>query len=171
MLLPRLAHVVKRYDHAEVELLRPAGVDELDSPTARHEAPDLLQRALGRRKADALDGLARQPVEALDRERQVRPALRPGHRVHLVEHERLDRLQHLARARGQEEVERFRGRDQDVRMVAEHRGAVALRRVTGADGDAELRVEPGERPAEVPLDVVVQRLERRDVEEPQAIAR
>ena len=35
----------------------------------------------------------------------------------------------------------------------------------------ELRAEPGERPAEVPLDVVVERLQRRDVEEPQALAR
>jgi len=39
-----------------------------------------------------------------------------------------------------------------------------------ADPDGELRAETGERPAEVPLDVVVERLERRDVEEPQPLA-
>ena len=36
--------------------------------------------------------------------------------------------------------------------------------------DAQLRAQPGERPAQVALDVVVERLQRRDVEEPQALA-
>ena len=35
----------------------------------------------------------------------------------------------------------------------------------------ELRVEPRERAAEVPLDVVVERLQRGDVEQPQPLAR
>ena len=98
-------------------------------------------------------------------------ALRAGDGVHLVEDQRLDRLQHLAPARGEQEIERLRGRDQDVRVLAEHRGAVALRRVAGANGDAKLGAEPGERPAQVPLDVVVERLQRRDVEQAQPLAR
>ena len=94
-------------------------------------------------------------------------ALRPGDGVHLVEDQRVDAAQQLARARREQEEERLRRRDQDVRRLAEHRRALLLRRVAGADGDAELRPEPGERPAEVPLDVVVERLERRDVEHAQ----
>ena len=51
------------------------------------------------------------------------------------------------------------------------RGALALRRVAGADADGELGAEAGERAAQVPLDVVVQRLQRRDVEQAQPFAR
>jgi hypothetical protein len=38
--------------------------------------------------------------------------------------------------------------------IAQHRGALLLRRVAGADADAELRLQPGQRPAQVALDVV-----------------
>ena len=99
------------------------------------------------------------------------PRFVPGDRVHLVEDHRLDRAQQLAAPRGEEQEERLRGRDQDVGRRAQHLLALALRRVARADADRELRAEPGERAAEVPLDVVVQRLERRDVEEPEALAR
>ena len=110
-------------------------------------------------------GCSGETVEALDGEGEVRTALRAGDGVHLVEDQRLDALQHLAPARGEQQVERLRGRDQDVRVLAQHRGAVALRGVSGADGDAELRVEARERAAQVALDVVVQRLQRRHVEQ------
>ena len=169
--LAGLPHVLERDDDLQVELLRAAGVDELDRPPAGDEASDLLHRPLRRREPDALDGLLGQAVEALDGEGHVCAALRAGDGVHLVEDQRLDRLQHLAPARGEQEVERLRGRDQDVRVLAEHRGAVALRRVAGADRDAELRAEPGQRSAEVPLHVVVQSLQRRDVEQAEPLAR
>ena len=44
-------------DHLEVELLARARVDELDRPAAGDEAPDLLERPLRRREADALERL------------------------------------------------------------------------------------------------------------------
>ena len=47
----------------------------------------------------------------------------------------------------------------------EHAAALVRRRVAGAHPDRELRAEAGQRKAEVPLDVVVERLERRHVEE------
>ena len=169
--LARLAHVLERDDDFQVELLRAPCVHQLDRPPAGDEPPDLLHRPLRGRQADPLDRLLGEAVEPLDGERKVSAPLRPGHRVHLVEDQRLDALQHLASARGQQQVQRLRCRDQDVRVVPQHRRAVALRRVAGANGHAELRVEPRERPAQVALDVVVQSLQRRDVEEPEPLAR
>ena len=101
----------------------------------------------------------------------MRAALRARDGVHLVEDHRVDRAQQLARLRGQHQEERLRRRDQDVRRVAQHRRALLLRRVARANRNAQLRLQPGERPAQVALDVVVQRLERRDVEDAQAAAR
>ena len=165
----QLAHVLERDDDLQVELLRNTGVDELDRTSTRNEAADLLERALRRREADALERpVAEQLLQPLDREREVRAALRPGDGVHLVEDERVDGAEQLTRLRRQQEEERLRSRDQDVGRVAQHRRALLLRRVAGADGDAELRLEPGERTAQVPLDVVVQRLQRRDVEHAQS---
>ena len=167
----RLAHVLDRDDDAKVELLPRAGVDDPDRARPRHEASDFLDRALGRRQPDALHRLAHEPVKPLDREREVRPALRPGNRVDLVEDQRPGRPQHLAALRGEQQVERLRGRDQDVGRLAEHRRALLLRGVAGPHGDCQLRLEPGERSAQVPLDVVVQRLQGRDVQEAQPLPR
>jgi hypothetical protein len=98
-------------------------------------------------------------------------ALRAGDRVHLVEDQRIDAAQQLPRARREQQEERLGRRDQDVRRLTEYRRALLLRRVPRADGDAELRPETGERAAEVPLDVVVERLERRDVEQAETVSR
>ena len=97
-------------------------------------------------------------------------ALRPGDGVDLVEDHRLDGPQQLAAARREQQVQRLGRRDQDVGRRPQHPLAVALRRVARAHADRERRADPGERPAEVALDVVVERLERRDVEEPQPLA-
>ena len=167
----QLAHVLHRHDDLEVELLRAPGVDELDRPAARDEAADLLQRPLRGREADALHRRLHEPVEPLHGEREVGAALRPGDGVHLVEDQRLDRPQHLARLRREDEEERLGGRDEDVRRLARHLLALLLRRVARAHGHAQLRAQPGQRAAEVALDVVVQRLERRHVEQAQALAR
>ena len=55
--------------------------------------------------------------------------------------------------------------------VFEHPPALVRGRVAGADADRELRAEPGERAPQVALDVVVERLERGDVEQAQPLAR
>ena len=88
---PGLSHVLDRDDDLEVELLRAPGVHELDRSAAGHEAADLLERALGRRQADALQRLLDQPLEPLDREREMRAPLRAGNGVYLVQDQRLDR--------------------------------------------------------------------------------
>src|SRR5581483_8973720 len=163
----RLTHVLDRDENLEVELLRDARVDELDRASSADEPADLLERALRRRQADALEA-AGKPFEPLEREGEMRAALRAGDRVYLVHDHRLDRAQQLARLRREQEEERFRRRDEDVRRVAQHRLALLLRRVAGAHGDLQLRLEPRERAAQVALDVVVQRLQRRHVENAQA---
>ena len=148
-----------------------AGVDQGDlAPTARDPAADLGEWSLRRREPDPLERTLDDPLEPLERDREVRAALCPGECVHLVEDQRLDAPQHLASLRGEEQEERLGGGDEDVRRRAQHPGAIALRGVAGAHADRELRAQPRQRAAKVPLDVVVERLERRDVEEAQALA-
>jgi hypothetical protein len=164
------SHVFQGDDDLEVELLGATGVHELDRAAARDEAADLLERSLRRRQADALEGPTGQALETLHRERQVGPALGAGDRVHLVEDQRLDAPERVARLRRQQQEERFGGGDEDVGRVAEERLALLLRRVARANRHAQLALETGERAAKVALDVVVERLQRRDVEQAQAVA-
>ena len=77
--------------------------------------------------------------EPLEREREVRAALGRRDRVDLVDDHRLDAGQHLARARGQQEVEALGRRDQDVRRRAQHAAPLVARRVAGAHGDRRRR--------------------------------
>ncbi len=167
-----LAHVLDRDHHLEVELLARPRVDELDLTThAGHEAADLLERPLRGGQADALERPRDDALETLERDRQVSAPLRPGHRVHLVEDQRLDGAQHLATLRGEQQEERLRRGDEDVGRRAQHLLALALRRVARAHPDRQARAHARERAAQVALDVVVERLQRRDVEEAQPFAR
>ena len=166
-----LAHVLDGDDDLQVELLALPGVDERDLAVGPgHPAADLGERALRRRQADPLERLRGDALEPLEREGEMGAALRAGDGVDLVEDHRLDRLQQVAAARREQEVERLGRRDQDVGRRPQHPLAVALRRVARPHAHRERRADPRERPAEVPLDVVVERLERRDVEEPHPLA-
>ena len=170
-LAAQLAHVLDRDDHLQVERLARAGVDDLDLAVApAEEAGDLLERPLRRREPDPLHGVAGEVLEPLERERQVGAALGRGDGVDLVDDHRLRRGQHLPGRRRQDQVERLRRRDQDVRRVPPHRGALVLGRVAAAhrDRDRARQVDAGERCAQVLLDVVVERLERRDVDDARA---
>ena len=53
--------------------------------------------------------------------------------------------------------------------MPEHRRALLLRGVAGAHRDLDVGLEARERAAQVALDVVVQGLERRDVDEPRPL--
>jgi hypothetical protein len=55
--------------------------------------------------------------------------------------------------------------------VLDQRQPFLLRRVARAHADAQRRAQAGERAAQVALDVVVERLQRRDVEQAHAAAR
>ena len=159
-------------------LLR-AGVDDRHVAVAADEPRDLVQRPLRRRQRDALHLAAGRDVEALQRQRQVRAALGGGDGVHLVDDHGRDGAQHLARVRrGEEQEQRLGRRDQHVGRPSHHRLPLGLRRVAGAHADRDVgqrQAEPvgggadaGERAAQVPLDVVVERLQRRHVEQPDA---
>ena len=159
-----LDHRLDGHLDLQVQRLADARVDDgARAPRPDHEAADLLERVLRRREADAL--VLVELRHALERQRGVAAALRRGDRVDLVHDRPLHALEHVARLRGEDEVERLRRRDEDVRRAAAHRLALALRRVAGADRDLDVGPDAAQRRPQVALDVVGQRLERRDVDE------
>ena len=81
---------------------------------------------------------------------------------------RARRLEQPLRAAGQHQVQRLWRRDQDVGRARAASLALALRRVAGADGDFEVGADAAQRCAQVAVDVVGERLERRDVDEARA---
>ena len=177
-------HVVDRDDDLEVERLARPGIDDGDVAVradAAQEPGDRLERPLRGGQADPLHrtgvvGRAvTQRLQALEAEGEVGATLGAGDRVDLVDDHVLDAAQDLAGGAGQHQVERFGGGDEDVRRAASDLAAVLGRRVAGPAGDRDVRHrlaqalggqgDPGERRPEVALDVVGQRLERRDVQD------
>ena len=117
-------HVLDRHDHLEVERLAHPGIDDRDlaaRPDAAEEPGDRLERPLRGRQADPLErsGRGARPVperrEALERQREMRSALRAGDRVDLVDDDRLDAAQRLAGRAREQQVEALRRRHEDVR--------------------------------------------------------
>ena len=172
--------VVDRRADLGLHLLHESAVYDFDRAesvrrfTAAKEARDLVERLLRRGETDALWRIGGDAAEALEGEREVRTALGAGDGVDLVDG--TERAEHRAAADAREQdVERLRRCDEDVRRLAQHAGAGARRCVAGANGDANLGellacllepfLELRERELEVALDVVVERLERGDVEE------
>ena len=78
---------------------------------------------------------------------KMRAALVAGQRVNLVHDHRPHVAQHLAALRaGQQQIQRFGRRHQNMRRLAQHRLPLARRRVARAHRDANrLRLEPGRR--------------------------
>ncbi len=140
----QLRHRLDRHVHLHIQRLGSAHVDDPAlSPRPHQEARHLRQRGLGRRQPDPLRlasaGFPDECIEALQRQRQVRPPLGCGHRVDLVHDHPLGTGKRLPCARGQHQVQRLRGRDQDVRGLFEHPPALALRGVAGADPHLDVR--------------------------------
>ncbi len=173
-----VGHVADRDDHFEVELLVARGVDDLHRPgspgsvvdgPAADEAGDVRQRALGGRQPDPLRPIG-QLLEALQGQGQVGAALGAGDGVDLVDDHPPHRPQRLADPRGEHEVERFGGGDEDPRGVGGEAASLLGGCVTRPHADRDLgqagaaaggRVgDPGEGGAQVALDVVGERLER-----------
>ena len=103
-------------------------------------------------------------------------ALRAGDRVDLVDDHVIHVPQRLADSAGEHQVERFGRGDQDVRGASRDLASLLRGRVAGPGRDRDvrrrgpqsLRREPdaGQRRPQVPLDVVGQGLQRRDVQDP-----
>jgi hypothetical protein len=110
-------------------------------------------------------------LEPFQRQCEVRAALRSGDRVYLVHDHRLDPPQGLACLRREQQEQRLRGRDEDVWRRPEHSPPLLRRGVSGAHGHLEPRLETRERATQVSFDVVVERLERRDVEQAETAPR
>ena len=108
---------------------------------ADQEARDLLDRLLRRREADAQQPVAAERRQPLEREREVRAALVRRERVDLVDdHGARGREHRAAGLRAEQDVERLRRGDEDVRRRAAHALALARRRVAGAHPGADLDV-------------------------------
>ncbi|OPZ76613.1 MAG: hypothetical protein BWY77_01862 [bacterium ADurb.Bin431] len=134
----------------------------------------LVQRLYRRGEADALEGVFGEVLQAFEAEGQVDAALVPGERVDFVHDDGLDGAEHLSRlGAGEQQVERFRCGDEDVRRLAEHRLPVALRGVAGAHRHADVRqveahivsldANSRQRHAQVAVDVIVKGFQGRDV--------
>ncbi len=161
-----LDHRLDRDVDLEVELLAHAGVDDpAAAPRPDHEPPDLLERVLRRRQPDPLHVVAGCLGQPLERQRQVRAALGRGDRVDLVDDAPARAVEQLARAPGQHQVQRLGRRDQDVGRVAQHLLTLALGRIPGADRHLQVSSDPAQWRAEVAIDVVGERLQRRHVDE------
>ncbi len=119
---------------------------------------------------DAAQRPGPEPIKPLQRQRQMRAALRGRHRVDLVDDHRLDPAEDLASLRADHQIERLGRGDQDVRRLSPHRPALGLRRVAGAQRHRDRRPDPLQRGPQVALDVVGEGLERRDVDDPDALS-
>ena len=83
-------HVRDGHDDVEVPLLLRGGRDDVDIATASEEAPDLFDGANRRGQPDPLRRAVEEGVEALEAEREVGATLGAGHRVDLVDDDRVD---------------------------------------------------------------------------------
>ena len=80
----------------------PASTRVISRPVPATKRP-ISRAAAASRKTDALERLGVRALEPLEREREVRAALRAGDGMHLVEDQRLDPAEHLATLRGQQQ--------------------------------------------------------------------
>jgi len=104
------------------------------------EPRGLLQRAHGCGQPDALDASTGEVFEPFEAQREMHSALLPDESVDFVHDDRPHGLEHIAGARaGQDQVERFRRGDEDVRRLAHHRLAGRGRGVARAHGDVQRR--------------------------------
>jgi len=141
---------------------------------AGEEVGDHLGGPDGGGQADALGRFGEERVETFQRDREVGPSLGAGDGVYLVQDHRPHPPQARASARGEDEVERLRRGDKDVRRPGAEGAALGRRGVARAGSDADLRqgeagprggvADADQRGAQVPLDVGGEGLEGGDVE-------
>ena len=100
----------------------------------------------------------------------MRATLVVNHRVNLIDNQRACRAEHSAAAiAGQQDVERLRGGDDDVRRLLRHRYAIFRRSVACAHQRANLNaldargceifLNPAQRRLQIDLDIVAERFQ------------
>ncbi len=179
--LAELAHVLDRDADRQLEGLARAGIDDPDlarlprpaGPDAAEESRDRLDRPLRGRKPNPLGRLRSQLLQPLQAEGEVGAPLRSGKSVDLVHDDVLYAAQDFGRLAGEDQVERLRRRDQDVRRIANEMTPLVRRSVAGPDSDFDVQhrlakalgreSDSCQRRPQVSLDVVDKRFERRDV--------
>ncbi len=183
-LLRQRAELRHRADHAQVEVLAQASIDDSHRPLlavrveAAEVAGDFVQRSLRRGQADAREPARAERFESLQQESEEDTAFVGTQGVDLIDDAVRHAAQGVARPRGQQQVQRFWCRDQHVRRTAEQALALGGGRVAGAHGhldrrqrDAQrsgLSLHAFERHLQIAIDIVVERLQRRDVEDAHA---
>ena len=145
-----------------------------DRRAAGQECGDRFDRRLRRREADALERRCRDLLEPLEGQGEMRAAAGVDDGVNLVDDDRLDGPEHVPAAlAGQQQEQRFRRRDQDVRRLPQHGCALGLCRIAGADRDGDagcgdagglgVARDLAARHRQVLVNVRAERLERRHV--------
>ena len=146
-----------------------------EGAAADQKSRDLLDRLLRGRQTDARERMrARECRQTFERQGQMRAALAARDRMDFVHDHAARRRQHVAPGfAGEQQIQRLGSRDQNMRRALDHGRALAGRGVAGAHLHAnvhvrqmerlQLRTNAGQRPLQVALDVVGQRLERRHV--------
>ena len=166
--------VARCHNPAWTLMTLPAGIDL----AAGQEAAQFLNRAECRRKSNS-DGPRsgagfHHPLQPLQGQRQMRAALVAGHRMQLIDDDPANRLQLLTEtAGGQQDEQRLRRGDEDLRRTAQHRAALARGSIAGAQpganrGQGKSATRRGSAHSaqwllQVQPDIVGQRLERGDV--------
>src|ERR1019366_783509 len=146
---------------------------------AAQEAGDFVERSLRSGESDALELAPAKRFQALQGEGEVTAALGGHEGVDFIQHDGFDGAQRFARVGGEQEVDGFRGGDQDIGGVAGEAGAFGGGGVAGADGDGGVVEsdapgaggpgDAGEGGAQVAFDIDGKRLDGRDVEDAAAL--
>ena len=191
----RIGHVLDRDDDPQLHLLHIGWRSDRHRPGAAQERGDLLRRPHGGRQPDPLrragpfrTGLARawlilsgavpERVQPFQGDGQVGAALVAGQRVHLIHDDGLHPAQRVPCLGSQDEEQRLRRGDQDVRRLGRKPTPLVGAGVAGAHRHPDVRLaqppalrnltHPGQRRPQVALDVHGQRLQRGDVQHPAA---
>ena len=138
------------------------------------ESRDLVDRPYRGGQPYALRRMPGERIQPFQAHGQVRAPFGAGDGMDLIEYHRFDVAQDDARLGRQQQIQRFRRRDEDVRRMGGDGASLPCRRVTAAYGDADIgsgkagRLAFGgdavERSAEVLRDIDGQRLQRRDIQ-------
>ncbi len=175
-------------EHTQIEVFPQPGVHDGDRPR-RHGAVrgnvaaakvvgDHFQRPLRRGQADAHEAARVQRLQPLQQQRQENAALVRTQGVNLIDDDVRHARQCFTGARGQQQVQRFRRGDEHVRRPAQQPLSLRGGRVAGAHGHVNRRQllteflrrrgDAGQRHLQIAVNVVVQCLQRRDVQDADA---